>query len=142
MKNQQNITTTSQTAAPMSSPEGLMGALSPIILMVLVFYFLIIRPQQKREAKSRELVNSIKKGDKIVTTSGIIGVVHKIVSDKELSLEIAENVRIRMVKNSVTQVLENNATLEEKKTDEKSALKHNVINQKSGTKRDNSRSKK
>jgi preprotein translocase subunit YajC len=100
-------TTTTQPAAPVNPQQpGLLGSLTPIALMVLVFYFLIMRPQQKREANRRELIASAKKGDRIVTTGGIIGVFHKAVGEKEISLEIAENVRIRVLKDSVTGVLE------------------------------------
>ncbi|MDR2067604.1 MAG: preprotein translocase subunit YajC [Holosporaceae bacterium] len=100
------------TSAPTETPGGgLLGALTPITLMVLVFYFLIIRPQQKREAKNRELINSLKRGDKVVTIAGIIGVVHKIIGEKELSLEVIDGTRLRMLKSSVTQVLERNSEL-------------------------------
>jgi preprotein translocase subunit YajC len=96
--------TTEVPAAPPQQP-GLLGTLTPITLMVLVFYFLIMRPQQKREAQRRNLIASVKKGDRVVTASGIIGTLHKIIGEKEISLEVAENVRIRVLKNSVTEVL-------------------------------------
>jgi preprotein translocase subunit YajC len=108
-------TQTTKTVAP-SAPNqqaqpGLLGSMAPIILMMLVFYLLIMRPQQKKEAKRRALVNSVKKGDKILTASGIIGVLHKIVNDKEVSLEISENVRIRVLKSAITDVLGKNSEL-------------------------------
>jgi preprotein translocase subunit YajC len=109
MTNTQQV---AQASATQGQSGSLVGALAPIVLVILVFYFLIIRPQQKREAKTRELINSIKKGDKVVTSSGIIGVIHKVVGDKELSLEISENVRIRVLKNAVTQILANDVELE------------------------------
>ena len=87
--------------------------------MILVFYFLIMRPQQKREAKRRELINSVKRGDKVVTASGIIGVVHKIVSETEVSLEVSEGVRIRVLKNAISEVLDKSACVEETKAEEK-----------------------
>jgi preprotein translocase subunit YajC len=92
-------------------PGSLLGALTPITLMIIVFYFLIIRPQQKREARNRELINSLKRGDKVVTVAGIIGIVHKIIGEKELSLEVIDGTRLRMLKSSVTQVLERNSEL-------------------------------
>jgi preprotein translocase YajC subunit len=70
-----------------------------------MFYFLVMRPQQKREAKNQKLRNSTKKGDRIITAGGIIGTIHKIVSDREVSLEIAENVRMRILKSSIAEVL-------------------------------------
>ncbi|MCR5224990.1 MAG: preprotein translocase subunit YajC [Alphaproteobacteria bacterium] len=95
-----------------------MGSLAPIALMILVFYFLIMRPQQKREAKRRELINSVKRGDKVVTASGIIGVVHKIVSETEVSLEVSEGVRIRVLKNAISEVLAKSASIDEVKSEE------------------------
>ncbi|MDR2766213.1 MAG: preprotein translocase subunit YajC [Holosporaceae bacterium] len=103
MANTQSTSTPTPPSA--GTTGGLIGSMTPILLMVLAFYFLILRPQQKRDAKSRELVNSLKKNDKVVTGSGIIGVVHKVVGDQELSLEISEGVRVRMMKSSVVRVL-------------------------------------
>ncbi|MDR0677910.1 MAG: preprotein translocase subunit YajC [Holosporaceae bacterium] len=109
--------TTSQvtTAPPITTGQpqhGMVGSLVPFVLIVLVFYFLMYRPQQKHEAKRRSIIASLKKGDRVVTSSGIIGVLHKIINEKEISLEISENVRIRMLKNSITEVLEKNSQLE------------------------------
>jgi preprotein translocase subunit YajC len=141
MKNTQN-TTIQPISTSQNSPGGLMGALTPIVLMVLVFYFLIIRPQQKREAKNKELLNSIKKGDKVVTAAGIIGVVHKIISDKELSLEIAESIRIRIVKSSVTQILEKSSELGREEIEKENVPKSNVSKSTAKDKEGSSRAKK
>jgi preprotein translocase subunit YajC len=85
--------------------------MTPILLMVLVFYLLILRPQQKRESKRRDLINSMKRGDRILVGGGIIGVLHKVIGEKEISVDLAEGVRIRVLKNSVTDVLEKNSEL-------------------------------
>ncbi|MDR1334582.1 MAG: preprotein translocase subunit YajC [Holosporaceae bacterium] len=106
--------TTTQTTVPTTQPQqqpGLLGSLSPIAIMIVLFYFLIMRPQQKRETKRRELIGSVKRGDKIVTTSGIIGIFHKAINEKEISLDIAENVRVRMLKESIANVLEKGGDL-------------------------------
>jgi preprotein translocase subunit YajC len=103
--------TTTLPATNQQQQPGLMGSMTPILLIVLVFYFLIMRPQQKREAKRRDLVNSVKKGDKILLSCGVIGVLHKIVNEKEVSVEIAENVRIRVLKNSVAEILDKGSEL-------------------------------
>ena len=112
-------TATQQATCPVNQTGALIGSLAPIALMILVFYFLIMRPQQKREAKRRELINSVKRGDKVVTASGIIGVVHKIVSETEVSLEVSEGVRIRVLKNAISEVLDKSAFVEETKAEEK-----------------------
>lgn len=104
-------TTSTADAQPVSQTASTLGAFVPILLMIVFFYFLILRPQQKREAARRALVNSAKKGDKVVTSSGIIGTVHKIVSDEEVSLEIAENVRVRILKNSIANILDKKSDL-------------------------------
>jgi preprotein translocase subunit YajC len=86
-------------------PAKFLESMVPIFLIIVMFYFLVMRPQQKREAKNRELRSSVKKGDKIITTGGIIGTIHKIISDKEISLEIAENIRMRILRASLAEVL-------------------------------------
>lgn len=121
---QQTTTQTGQTPQVPAQQASVMGSLTPILLMVLVFYFLIMRPQQKREAKRRDLVSAMKKGDRILTNGGIIGTLHKTVGEKEISVEIAENVRVRMLKNAVTEVLE--STSELKEVVEEEEVKENI----------------
>ncbi|MDR2723770.1 MAG: preprotein translocase subunit YajC [Holosporaceae bacterium] len=123
---------TTPTATHAQQPSFL-GSLTPIVLMILVFYFLIMRPQQKREAKRRDLVNSVKKGDKILTTSGIIGTVHKIISEKEVSLEVAENVNVRILKNSITEVLEKKSELGN--TEQETPNSESMVDRKTTTKK-------
>lgn len=79
--------------------------LLPIILIFVVFYFLLIRPQQRRMKEHRSMVSNLRRGDRVVTGGGIIGTVTKVVNENELQLEIAEEVKVRMVKNSVQEVL-------------------------------------
>ncbi|MDR2158162.1 MAG: preprotein translocase subunit YajC [Holosporaceae bacterium] len=109
-------TTTTSPATTVQQQPSLLGSLTPILLMVLVFYFLIMRPQQKREAKRRNLVNSVKRGDRVLLSSGIIGILHKIIGEKEVSLEVSENVRIRVLKNSIAEILEKGSDLENEDT--------------------------
>lgn len=77
----------------------------PLILIFVVFYFLLIRPQQKRMKEHKAMLESIRRGDKVVTTGGIIGLVTKVVDDRELQLEIAENVRVRVMRDMIASVL-------------------------------------
>lgn len=79
--------------------------LAPLVLIFVVFYFLLIRPQQKKMKQHRELVAALKRGDRVVTSGGIIGLVTKVVNDNEVQVEIAENVRVRVVRSSVTDVV-------------------------------------
>jgi len=80
-------------------------ALLPLILIFIVFYFLLIRPQQKRMKEHQQMVANLRRGDRVVTGGGIVGTVTKIVSDTEAQVEIAEGVRVRVVKSNVQQVL-------------------------------------
>ncbi|MSO77275.1 MAG: preprotein translocase subunit YajC [Alphaproteobacteria bacterium] len=82
-----------------------MAAFLPLILIFAVFYFLLIRPQQKKAKLHRELVGGLRRGDRVVTTGGLIGSVTKVVSDTELQVEIAEGVRVRLVRGHVAEVL-------------------------------------
>jgi len=75
--------------------EGI-GSFLPLILIFGVFYLLLIRPQQKKVKLHREMLNNIKRGDKIVTSGGIIGQVSKINDNRELIVEIANDVEIKI----------------------------------------------
>ena len=77
----------------------------PIILIFVVFYFLLIRPQQKKVKQHREMVSALRRGDKIVTAGGLIGTVTKIVSDTEAQVELAEGVRVKVVRHTISDVL-------------------------------------
>lgn len=78
----------------------------PIILVFLVFYFLLIRPQQKRQKELRVQQNSLRRGDKIVTAGGILGVVQATREDNsEVEVEIAPNVRVKIVRSTITTVI-------------------------------------
>jgi preprotein translocase subunit YajC len=79
--------------------------LLPIILIFVVFYFLLIRPQQRRAKEHRNMVQNLRRGDRVVTAGGLIGTVTKVVNDNEMQMEIAEGTRVRVVKTSVQEVL-------------------------------------
>lgn len=79
--------------------------LLPLVLIFAVFYFLLIRPQQKKMKQHKAMVEAVRRGDKVVTAGGIIGTVTKVTSDTEVQLEIADNVRVRVVKGTLSDVL-------------------------------------
>ena len=87
-----------------AEPSGLEMFL-PLILIFVVFYFLLIRPQQKKAKQHREMVAALRRGDRVITGGGIIGTVTKIVDDGEVLIEIAENVRVRVARPTITEVL-------------------------------------
>jgi preprotein translocase subunit YajC len=78
--------------------------LIPILLMFVIFYFLLFRPQQQRAKQHREMVSNIRRGDTVVTSGGIIGKVTKVKDENEIEVEIAENTRIRVIKGTVAEV--------------------------------------
>jgi preprotein translocase subunit YajC len=83
--------------AGQSGPGGLLGSLIPLILIFVIFYFLLIRPQQKRTKEHKAMIDSLKKGDKIVTSGGIYGVI-EAVGTNTVTIKISENVRIKIGK--------------------------------------------
>ncbi len=79
--------------------------LFPLVLIFIVFYFLLIRPQQSKMKAQREMLGGVKRGDRVVTGGGFIGLVTKVISDSELQVELAEGVRVRVVKATITDIL-------------------------------------
>lgn len=92
-----------QAAAPAAGGAAAFAQFIPLILVFLIMYFLIMRPQQKKMRQHREMIEALKKGDNVVTQGGILG---KIVAvrDDEVEVEIAQGVRIRVVRATIAQV--------------------------------------
>ena len=78
--------------------------LVPNLLMFVIFYLLLLRPQQQRVKAHREMVANIRRGDTVVTSGGIIGKVTKVKDDNEIEVEIADNTRVRVIKGTVAEV--------------------------------------
>ena len=81
-----------------------MASFLPIILMFAVFYFLLIRPQQKRVKAHREMTTNLRRGDTVVTSGGLIGKITKTIDDSEVEVQIADNVRVRATRASIAEV--------------------------------------
>ena len=81
------------------------GTLIPLILIFLVFWFLLIRPQQKKIKQHREMVQNLKRGDKIVTSGGIIGKIVNVNETKEITLEISENINVQLAPGMISDLL-------------------------------------
>lgn len=103
------ISTAMADAAPAASGGGFMSFL-PMLFFIGVIYFLLIRPQQKRAKQHQALVASIKKGDKVVTNSGIIGTVVKVLNDQEILIEISDKVFVKFVKSTISTVVDPTTT--------------------------------
>lgn len=79
-------------------------SLLPFILIFVIMYFLIIRPQQKRAKEHREMVSALRRGDTVVTGGGMVGKVSKVIDDNEVQVEIADGVRIRVIRGTIQEV--------------------------------------
>ncbi len=86
-----------------ASPLAAYSGFIPIVLMVVIFYFLLIRPQQTRAKQHKAMIDAVKKGDVVVTGGGTIGRVTKV-DGEEVEVEIAPTVRVRVVKGTLTEV--------------------------------------
>ena len=94
-------------AAPAAGNAGIMGSLTtfmPLILMFVVMYFLMIRPQQKKAKEQRQMMDALTRGDEIVTAGGILGRISKV-NDTYITIEIAANTEIVVQKHAVTTLL-------------------------------------
>jgi preprotein translocase subunit YajC len=86
------------------SGGGGIETMLPLVLIFAVFYFLLIRPQQKKAKAHRDMLSVINRGDKVVTNGGIMGTVTKVVGDQELAVEIAEGIKVRVQRGMIASV--------------------------------------
>ena len=88
----------------MNFNDPLISTMVPLILLFGIFYFLLIRPQQQRIKAHQQLVESVKRGDTVVTAGGLVGKVAKVKDDGEIMVEIADNVQVRVLKSTLSEV--------------------------------------
>jgi preprotein translocase subunit YajC len=81
-----------------------MSFLLPMVLVFVIMYFLILRPQQKRVKQHAEMVKNVRKGDTVITSGGLVGKVTKVVDDDQIEVELTEGVRVRQMRQMVTDV--------------------------------------
>jgi preprotein translocase subunit YajC len=84
--------------------DGGLISLLPIVGIFVVFYFLLIRPQQKKMKEHKAMIGSVRRGDRVVTGGGILGLVTKVRSDAEIEVEIAEGVRVKVLKSTIADI--------------------------------------
>jgi preprotein translocase subunit YajC len=94
-----------QAAGAAGSTGSILGGLMPLFLMIPIFYFLLIRPQQKKAKEHRAMMDALRRGDQIVTQGGIIAKVHKVNEDGTLEAEIADGVKVKMLKHTIVTVM-------------------------------------
>ncbi len=80
-------------------------ALLPLVLIFVVFYFLLIRPQQKKQKQHKVMLGAIRRGDRVVTGGGIVGTVTNVIDDKELAVEITDGVKVRVQRGLIASVI-------------------------------------
>lgn len=91
------------TGAPAGA--GLLESMLPLILIVVIFWFLILRPQNKKMKEHRAMVDNVRRGDTVVTAGGLVGKVAKVKEDdSEIEVDIADGVRVRVIKGTLTDV--------------------------------------
>jgi preprotein translocase subunit YajC len=88
----------------MNLNDPFISTMVPLLLLFGIFYFLLIRPQQQRLKTHQQMVEAVRRGDTVVTAGGLIGKVAKVKDDGELMVEIADNVQVRVLKSTLTEV--------------------------------------
>ncbi len=91
-------------AAPSGGISDLLIQFAPILVLVVIFWLLIFRPQQQRAREQREMLSKISRGDTVVTTGGIVGKVTKAVDGEDLEVEIAQGTRVKIVRGMISDV--------------------------------------
>ena len=110
------------TTAAAPAATGALGILEqflPLVLIFVVFYLLLIRPQQKKVKQHKQMLEQLRRGDKVLTAGGIIGTVNKLVSDTEVTIDIAEGVTVRVLRATITDVLNKPEPVAAEKADAK-----------------------
>jgi preprotein translocase subunit YajC len=92
-----------QAANPLGG-DSMLVSLLPFILIFVIMYFLILRPQQKRQKQHQEMVKNVRRGDTVVTSGGLIGKVTKVSDDEQIEVELADGVRVRQMRTMIADV--------------------------------------
>ncbi|MCA3561321.1 MAG: preprotein translocase subunit YajC [Aestuariivirga sp.] len=98
------ITPAYAQAAGTPGAGDFIGMVLPLVLIMGVFYFLLIRPQQRKMREHQEMLKKVGKGDTIITNGGLIGRVVKVIDDSELQVEIGENIKVRVLRTGIADV--------------------------------------
>lgn len=98
------ITPAFAQAAGAPAAGDFIGMILPLVAIMGVFYFLLIRPQQRKMKAHQEMLKKVAKGDTVITNGGLIGKVVKVVDDNELQVEIGENVKVRVLRTGIADV--------------------------------------
>ena len=92
-----------QAASPFGG-DSMLVSLLPFILIFVIMYFLILRPQQKRQKQHQEMVKNVRRGDTVITSGGLVGKVTKVSDDDQIEVEVADGVRVRQMRSMIADV--------------------------------------
>ena len=98
------ITPAFAQGSPFGGDASLVTQLLPFVLIFVIMYFLILRPQQKRVKAHAEMIKNVRRGDTVVTSGGLVGKVTKVIDDDQIEVEIADGIRVRQVRAMVSDV--------------------------------------
>src|SRR6185503_9308403 len=98
------LITPAYAQSPFGGSTDMLTSLLPFVLIFVIMYFLILRPQQKRVKQHAEMVKNVRKGDTVITSGGLVGRVIKVVDDDQVEIEIADGVRVRQMRSMVSDV--------------------------------------
>ena len=98
------LITPAYAQSPFGGSTDMLTSLLPFVLIFVIMYFLILRPQQKRVKQHAEMVKNVRKGDTVITSGGLVGRVTKVIDDDQIEVEVADGVRVRQMKQMVTDV--------------------------------------
>lgn len=97
----------------------MLTSLLPLVLIFVVFYFLLIRPQQKKMKEHKAMIEAVRRGDVVTTSGGIIGKIAKVQEDGVIQLEIADGVKVKVVKGTISEVRSKGGDIDDDKTEAK-----------------------
>jgi preprotein translocase subunit YajC len=98
------ITPAYAQAAGAPGATDFIGMILPLVLIMGVFYFLLIRPQQRKMKEHQEMLKKVVRGDTVITSGGLIGKVVKVIDDNELQVDVGDNVKVRMLRSGIAEV--------------------------------------
>jgi preprotein translocase subunit YajC len=105
-----------ETTNPAASPDFSVSSFVPLVLIFLIFYFLIVRPQSKKMKDHQNMINNLKIGNKVVTSGGIVGVVKDVLTkENQIEVEIADGVSVKILRNYVAEMVVKDEVIKNKK---------------------------
>ena len=98
------LITPAYAQSPFGGNTDMITSLLPFVLIFVIMYFLILRPQQKRQKQHADMVKNVRRGDTVVTSGGLVGKVTKVIDDEQVEVEVAEDVRVRQMRSMIADV--------------------------------------